>query len=131
MDSSTFFITGLLTGILLIVEGYSLRRSEGRINSVATITSTLEFFWLLVCVYALFAIRLPGWTIIIPAAYVSYFIVAAWHFRSFGKDLEKPEDVKNLQLPYHITTIEIVFGAGLVIASGLALLQFSGATASA
>ena len=77
MESATFFITGLLTGILLIVEGYSLRNSEGRINNIATITTTLEFLWLLVCIYALFAVRFPGWTMIIPAAYVSYFIVAA------------------------------------------------------
>ena len=125
MDTNTFFITGLITGILLIVEGYSLRTSEGRINTVATFTTTLEFIWLLVCVYALFAIPFPGWTILIPAAYVSYFIVAAWHFRDFGKDLETPEDVKKLQIPYNITTIEIVFGAGLVIANGLAWVQFS------
>lgn len=129
MDSSTFFVTGLITGTLLIIEAYSLRANEGRINTVATITTTLEFIWLLICVYALFAIRLPGWTILIPAAYVSYFIVAAWHFRNFGKDIETPEDVKKLQIPYNLTTIEIAFGVGLLLANGLALMQFSGATA--
>lgn len=126
MDTNTFFITGIITGILLIVEGYSLRNSEGRINTIATVTTTLEFIWLLVCLYALFAIPFPAWTILIPAAYVSYFIVAAWHFRNFGKDLETPEDIKSLQLPYSITTIEIIFGAGLALISGVAWMQFSG-----
>lgn len=126
MDSNTFFITGLLVGISLIIEGLSLRKTEGRIDTVSTITTTFEFLWLLICIYALFAIHFPGWTILIPAAYVSYFIVAAWHFRSFGKDIETPEDIKDLQIPYHITTIEIAFGVGLVIVSGLAWLQFSG-----
>jgi hypothetical protein len=122
MDTSTFFSIGLIIAIFLIVEAFTLQKNEGRFTPLVIITTTCEFIWILVCVYALFAINLPAWSILIPAAFIAYSIVASWHFRDIGKDIETMDDIKELQVPFGFTKISLFAGIALLLLNGAALI---------
>ena len=122
MDTSTFFSIGLIIAVFLIVEAFTLQKNEGRFTPLVTITTTCEFIWILVCVYALFAINFPAWGILIPAAFIAYSIVASWHFRDIGKDMASMDDIKELQVPFGFTKISLLAGVVLFILNGAALV---------
>ena len=124
MNASTFFVLGMAAGLLLIFEGISLRRTGGRLSALLAITTLIEIGWLILCIYAVFRINLPGWTILIPAAYLAYFVIAAWQYgRADG--LADVKDLSDIKIPLSFASIEIFCGAGLTALSGLAWVQFA------
>ena len=130
MNASTFFALGMVAGLLLVIEGTSLRRSGGRLTTLVGVITLLEVAWLILCIYALIAIALPAWTPLIPAAYLAYFVLAAWQYARTG-DLENVEDLAEMRLPPAFARVEILTGIGLMVLSALAWVQFAEQLANA
>lgn len=126
MTAETFITLSVIVAALQLIEGLNLYTSRGKLSGLAVTISTLEFIWLAVCVYALFAISLPGWVIFLPAAFVSYFAVATWHSRHLTKGVDTVEAAKELQIPKNFVMIGIAFGVAHLVISGVAWLQFIG-----
>jgi carbon starvation protein CstA len=127
MNTETFITFSVVVAILQIMEGLKLRTSQGQLSGLAMAVSTLEFIWLLVCIYALFAINFPDWTILLPAAYLSYFIVVTWHSRTLTKDIETIENVKELRIPEYLVLTSLAFGGFHLLISTIAWLQYGSA----
>lgn len=125
MSTSTFFTLGLIVAISLIVEALMLLKSEGRLTPPTTITTAIEFLWLLVCIYAIFSVDLSNWTFLIPASYIAYFIAATKHFHGFGKDATTMEDIKELRIPLNFLKVEMLVGVVLLVMTGIALLTLN------
>ena len=121
MEASTFFAIGLIIAMFMIVEGLTLQKNEGRFTPLTIFTTSSEFIWVLVCVYALFAIHFPAWSIVIPAGYVAYSIVTSWHFRGMGKDMVDMDDLKELRVPTSGAKISLLAGVMLFLLNGAAL----------
>lgn len=121
MTTNTFFTLGLVIAIGLIVEAFTLQKNEGRFTKLIILTSIFEFIWMVACVYALFTISFPSWSIIIPAGYMSYYAVATWHFRGITEGLESIDDLKALRAPMGMTKISLLSGVVLFILNGAAL----------
>ena len=124
MNASTYFVLGMVAGLLLMVEGMSLRRSGGRLSAVVAVITLMEIGWLILCIYALFLIELPAWTTLIPVAYLSYFLVAVWQYGRVGS-LDDVTDLSDIKIPVSFASIEIYCGAGLFVLCGLAWVQFA------
>ena len=125
MNAQTFITLSVILAALQVAEGLKLRNSKGQLSGLAATVSTLEFIWLLVSVYALFTVNFPGWTIFIPAAYRSYFMVVTWHSRTLTKGIETIESIKVLRIPEHLVLISLAFGAFHLLISGVAWIQYS------
>ncbi len=130
MNTSTYFVLGMLAGLLLLIEGMSLSRSGGRLTTLVGVITLLEVGWLILCIYALFAIALPAWTPLIPAAYLAYFVLAAWQYAQTS-GLENVEDLSEIRLPMAFARVEILTGIGLMVLSALAWVQFAEQLANA
>ncbi|PWQ96151.1 hypothetical protein [Leucothrix arctica] len=121
MSTSTFFALGLVIAIGVIIEALSLQKNEGRFTKLFIFTTIFEFVWVLVCVYALFTISFPSWSIIIPAGYISYFVVATWHTRGMTEGIESIDDLKTIQAPTGMVKISLLAGVILFILNCMAL----------
>nr|CAA6803854.1 MAG: Unknown protein [uncultured Thiotrichaceae bacterium] len=126
MTAHTFITLSVIIAILQLVESLNLYSNRGKLTGLAMTISTLEFIWLLVCVYALFSISFPDWTIFLPAAFVSYIIVATWHSRHLTKDIEDIESAKELIIPKNLAMIALGFSTSHLVVSGFAWLQYAG-----
>lgn len=126
MTAETFITLSVIVAALQLIEGLNLYTRRGKLSGLAVVISTLEFIWLALCIYALFAISLPGWTLFLPAAFISYFAVTTWHSRHLIKDAETIESAKELQIPKNFVIISIAFGAVHLVAGGLAWVQYVG-----
>lgn len=124
MNASTFFGLGMVAGLLLMIEGMYLRRTGGRLSAVVVVISLIEVGWLILCIYALLRIALPGWTTLIPTAYLAYFALAVWQYGRVG-DLGDVKKLSDFKIPVSIAGIEILCGAGLLAMCGLAWVQFA------
>ncbi|MEM6497284.1 MAG: hypothetical protein AAF709_11205 [Pseudomonadota bacterium] len=124
MDASTFFGIGIVAGLLLIFEGMTLHRNGGRLTSLVGVLTLIEFGWLFLCLYVLFSTELPGWTALIPAAYLAYFVIAAWHFSRVA-NIDETTEFSDIRIPMSFATLEIYAGVGTGVLSGLAWVQFA------
>ena len=124
MDASTYFAVGMVAGLLLIFEGLVLRRNGGTLTSLVGMLTFIELGWLALCIYALFSIELPGWTSLIPAAYLSYFVIAAWQF-SRTANIDETTELADIRIPMSFAKLEISAGIGIAVLSGLAWAQFA------
>ncbi|MEZ5534720.1 MAG: hypothetical protein R3F02_03780 [Thiolinea sp.] len=125
MNAQTFITFSVILAALQVAEGLKLRDSGGKLTGLAMTVSTLEFIWLLVSVYALFTVSFPGWTIFIPAAYLSYFMVVTWHSRNLTKGIETIEAIKELRIPEYLVLISLAFGIFHLLISGVTWIQYS------
>ena len=130
MNASTYFVLGMVAGLLLVIEGMSLRRSGGRLSALVAVITLLEIGWLILCIFALFNVELPGWTGLIPAAYLGYFLMAAWQYGRVG-GLDDMKDLSDIKVPVSFAAVEIYFGVGLLAMCALAWAQFAEQLASA
>ncbi len=127
MTAETFITLSVIIAALQLVEALNLYSARGKLTVIAMAISTVEFIWLVTCVYALFSISFPGWTIFLPAAYVSYFVVATWRSAHIAKEAENLDDFREIVVPKNLVLISLSFSVAHLIASGLAWLQYSGA----
>ncbi|MEM8976927.1 MAG: hypothetical protein AAGD43_33160, partial [Pseudomonadota bacterium] len=124
MDANTYFAIGIVAGLLLIFEGVSLRGNGGRLTSLIGVLTVVELGWLVLCIYVLLQTELPGWTTLIPAAYLAYFVIAAWHFSRVA-NFDETTEFSDIRIPMSFAMLEIYTGAGLVVLCGLAWVQFA------
>ncbi len=131
MNAETFITLSTILAILQVAEGLTLYNHRGQLSPLVLIVSTLEFIWMPVCIYALFSIHFPDWTILLPAAYLSYMIVATWRSRSLAQDIEEPEDLKGLKdnlktivIPRNLVLISLSFGCFNLLTSTVAWLGY-------
>lgn len=125
MNAETFITLSVIVAILQITEGLALYNRRGHLSPLALFVSTLEFVWMLICVYALFSINFPDWTILLPAAYLSYIIVATWHSRTMTREIEDLEGLRDMVIPKSLVLISLSFGCFNLLVSVVAWLQFS------
>lgn len=126
MTAETFITFSVIVAALQLTESLNLYSGRGKLTAIAMVISMVEFIWLITCIYALFSVSFPGWTIFLPAAFVSYFVVAVWHSRHFTKDLESLDDAKALIVPKNLVMISLAFSAAHLMVSGFAWLQYAG-----
>ena len=126
MTAETFITFSIIVAALQLIESLNLYSGRGKLTALAMAISTVEFIWLIVCIYALFSVSFPGWSIFLPAAFISYFAVATWHSRHFTKDVENLDGAKALIIPKNLVLISLGFSAAHLVVSGFAWLQFAG-----
>ena len=117
MNASTYFALGMVAGLLLVIEGISLRRSGGSLSALVAVITLVEFGWLILCIYVPLTIALPGWTTLIPAAYLGYFVMAAWQYGRVG-GLDNVTDFSDIKIPVSFASVEIYSGVGLLVLCG-------------
>ncbi len=127
MTAETFITLSVIIAALQLVEALNLYSARGKLTVIAMAISTVEFIWLVTCIYALFAISFPGWAIFLPAACVSYFVVATWRSAHIAKEAENLDGFREIIIPKDLVLISLSFSIAHLIASGLAWLQYSGA----
>jgi hypothetical protein len=119
-----FFSVGMIIGIVQIVDGIVLKLNNGKFNTISGTTSFIEFLWLIVCVYSLFKLNFPSWTLALPACYVSYVIVGFSHAWKLMSGIPEKELMEfKFQSPKILVDIGIVFGILYFLASSVALWQ--------
>jgi hypothetical protein len=122
--SEYFFLFGMIIGIVQIVDGIVLKLNNGKFNTITSTTSFIEFLWLIVCVYSLFKLNFPSWTLALPACYVSYFIVGFYHAGKLMSGMTEKELMElKAKSPKIFMDISIVFGILYFLASSVAFWQ--------
>ncbi|RVU84385.1 hypothetical protein EOL70_12950 [Leucothrix sargassi] len=122
MSSETFFTIGLIIAIASIIEALTLQKNRGQLSKLVVSISLLEGLWVVICIYALFAVSFPAWTLIIPAGYISYFIVNCWHYRNLTDGVETAEDFKTIRIPPGAVKISFISGILLLVGNLAALV---------
>ena len=130
MNASTYFVLGMVAGLFMIIEGMILRRNGGSLSTLVAVITTLEIGWLILCVYVLFSIELPGWTMLIPVAYFGYFAMAIWQYGQIGS-LDDVDDLSDIKIPTSFASMEITTGVALIMLCVLAWVQFAEQLANA
>jgi hypothetical protein len=69
-----YLTIGVLIGAVLIIDGLLLRKSQGKWggNRILAATTSIELIWALVSLAAVFTLKFPGWTLLIPSLYIAH-----------------------------------------------------------
>lgn len=114
-------MSGIFIGVVQIAEGYLLIRSNGKINLYNSITSIIEFGWVIATVYYLLNYDFNTLGLGIASAYLSYNIIGWIKSTQLMKDLDTTDDVINLTIPRSFALTTIFFGSAYSTACFLAL----------
>lgn len=117
----SYLTIGIAIGFIQVIEGYLLTRAAGKINLYSSITSLIEFGWVIATVYYLlnYDFNLVG--LGIASAYLSYNIIGWVKSTQLMKNLETSEDIIDLTIPKSYATAAIAFGSAYSAACFLAL----------
>lgn len=113
----------IFIGLLQAIEGYLLLRAAGRINIYTTITSLIEFGWVIATVYYLLTENFTTWGIAIACAYLSYNLLGWIKSKDLVKDIQSPEDMDSFRIPKAYAMASLVFGLLYSLACALTLSQ--------
>lgn len=116
----------VFVGFVMIVDGRILLRQHGKLNDSNDLhlTTTIEFIWFVVSLFALSLLSFPYPHILIPISYMAYnvlgWILGGIIVSNIKDDVEDLLDV--FTIPLWAIWCGIVAGAGLSVCSATAYL---------
>lgn len=117
-----FLIGAMFIGVVQVIDGVLLAKQR-HLTMATSMTSFIEFTWVWVCVYALFAIPFPSWTLALPSFFISYSVLGWWHSLQLMDDIEDFDDLDDLEIPQIYAITSIAFGCMHFLTSGMAFWQ--------
>ena len=116
-----YLTIGIFIGLVQVLEGYLLLRASGKINIYSSVTSFIEFGWVIATVYYLvnYDFSTPG--LAIASAYLSYNILGWIKSKQLMNNLETTEDIIHITIPKPFAVAAMLFGTVYSAACLLAL----------
>lgn len=122
-----YFLGCVLVGMISAYDGFVLYQCQGRParNKIVLLTSSMEFLWLLVTLYALFSIEFLASEYLIPVLYILHnvfgFVYSLLCYPGMFKS--GPEELSQIQIPRWYTLFGMSFGLVFMLASIVVSLQ--------
>lgn len=113
-----------IIGLVVIFDGYVVVKNNGVVetNQIIVLTTTIEFVWAIVSVFALFTLNFQQWQILIPVLYLTHNIIG-WVYGVLLVSKLPKEPVNKVMVPLWYAKFGFNFGVVFTLACGFILYQ--------
>ncbi|GAA5143429.1 hypothetical protein [Thalassotalea piscium] len=113
-----------IIGLVVIFDGYVVVKNNGVVetNQIIVLTTTIEFVWAIVSVFALFTLNFQQWQILIPVLYLTHNIIG-WVYGVLLVSKLPKEPVNKVMVLLWYAKFGFNFGVVFTLACGFILYQ--------
>ena len=111
-----YFPVAIIVGLIIIIDGVSLLKSDGKPNKFSMFLSSVEFVWMFISAVALFTLELYGLLLVSPILFISYVLTGFFYGASMYSQIKENED---LLIPKTYTISSMIFASFFILLNAL------------